>query len=44
MRPKFRIDFFLIPDNFDKICEGFYIDTEKETVDIKRNEDGDEVL
>jgi len=25
MRPKLRIDWYLIPDNFDKIMEGFYI-------------------
>lgn len=45
MRPRLRIDWYLIPDNFDKIMEGLYLDEQSATPDLgqpKAHRDGDE--
>lgn len=52
MRPGIRLDWWLIPDNFDKIMEGLYLNDEKTTQapwqqsrpTVSTNEDGDEII
>lgn len=48
MRPAFRIDWFLEPDNFDKILEGFYFDEEHKLNELNRqttrNGDDEEII
>lgn len=50
MRPPLRIDWYLEPDNFDKIMEGLYLDdkdkkpTIESTTKASINEQGEEVI
>lgn len=49
MKPSIRIDWYLEPDNFDKIMEGVYLDEDKKPK-LERihktgiNEEGDEII
>lgn len=49
MKPQIRLDWWLIPDNFDKIMEGLYIDDDKKNkIESNHkttvNDEGDEII
>jgi hypothetical protein len=48
MRPIFRLDFYLEPDNFDKILEGYYFDEQFKLNELNqqttRNGDEEEII
>jgi hypothetical protein len=47
MKPRFRLDWFLEPDNFDKVIEEFYVDQPTQNNSVhraKRTGDDEEIL